>query len=46
MSTNLNYLFVGSGDAVLTLARQLLKAGKTVKLLKARKRVGRRIYTQ
>ena len=46
MSTNLNYLFVGSGDAVSTVTRQLSKAGKTVKLLKARERVGGRIYTQ
>jgi phytoene dehydrogenase-like protein len=46
MSKNSNCLVVGSGYAVLTVTRQLLKAGKTVKLLKARERVGGRIYTQ
>ena len=46
MSTDFDFVVVGAGYAGLTATRQLLKAGKTVKLLEARERVGGRVYTQ
>jgi monoamine oxidase len=46
MSTNFDYIVVGAGYAGLTATRELLKVGKSVKLLEARERVGGRVYTQ
>ena len=46
MTENIDYLIVGAGYAGLTAARELLKAGKTVKILEARERVGGRVHTQ
>ena len=46
MSKKFDFIVVGAGYAGLTAARQLLKAGKTVKILEARERVGGRVHTQ
>ena len=46
MTENPDYIIVGAGYAGLTTARELLKAGKTVKVLEARERVGGRVHTQ
>jgi monoamine oxidase len=46
MSTNFDFIVIGAGYAGLTATRQLLKAGKSVKLLEARERVGGRVHTQ
>jgi monoamine oxidase len=46
MKTFFDFVIVGGGYAGLTATRQLLKAGKTVKLLEARERIGGRVHTQ
>lgn len=46
MEKYFEYVIVGGGYAGLTATRQLLKAGKTVKLLEARERIGGRVHTQ
>jgi monoamine oxidase len=46
MSKNFDFIIVGAGYAGLTATHQLLKAGKSVKLLEARERVGGRVHTQ
>lgn len=46
MTTNFDFIIVGAGYAGLTAAHQFLKAGKTVKILEARERIGGRVYTQ
>lgn len=40
MAENLDVIIVGVGYAGLTVARELLKVGKIVKVLEARERVG------
>ena len=44
--TTFDYIVVGAGYAGLTATKNLLAAGKTVKLLEARDRVGGRVYTK
>jgi monoamine oxidase len=39
-------VIIGAGYAGLTAAQELLEAGKTVKILEARERVGGRVYTK
>lgn len=41
-----DYIVVGAGYAGLIATRELLRAGKTVKLLEARDRIGGRVHTQ
>lgn len=45
-SNAFDVIIVGAGYAGLTAAKELLKAGKTVKIVEARERVGGRVYTQ
>jgi monoamine oxidase len=42
----LDYLVIGAGYAGLTATRELLRQGKTVRLLEARERIGGRVHTQ
>ncbi len=46
MKNYYDVIIVGAGYAGLSAARDLLKAGKTIKILEARDRVGGRVFTQ
>lgn len=46
MPHSFDCIVIGAGYAGLTATRELLRAGKTVKLLEARDRVGGRVHTQ
>lgn len=46
MVKDFEYIVVGGGYAGLTATRHLLKAGKSVKLLEARERIGGRVHTE
>ncbi len=44
--SKIDIIIVGAGYAGITAARELIRAGKTVKVLEARDRVGGRVHTQ
>jgi monoamine oxidase len=46
MHTQTDFIVIGAGYAGLTATHELLIAGKTVRLLEARPRVGGRVFTQ